>query len=42
MPGGNASHKGHSVKPNTNANHLVDVAAELEEDPRDELKEPEG
>lgn len=40
MPGGNASHKGHSVKPNTNANDSFDIAADLATDPQEPL--PEG
>lgn len=39
MPGGNASHKSTSVKPNVNADGLIDEAADIE-NPQDLL--PEG
>jgi hypothetical protein len=41
MPGGQASHKGHSAKPNTNANDSLDIAAGLEIDPEEILGEGE-
>ncbi|MEW6497587.1 MAG: hypothetical protein AB1589_34555 [Cyanobacteriota bacterium] len=39
MPGGHASHKGHSVKPNTNADGRIDDAADLATNPGDLLGE---
>ncbi len=39
MPSGHASHKGHSVKPNTNADNQIDTAAEIEIDPNAVLGE---
>lgn len=33
MPGGHASHKGHSAKPNTNANGVIDTSLGVESDP---------
>lgn len=39
MPGGHASHKGHSVKPNTNTNGRIDEAADLAIDPGELLGE---
>lgn len=39
MPGGHASHKGHSVKPNTNTNGRIDDAADLATDPGELLGE---
>jgi hypothetical protein len=39
MPGGHASHKGSSVKPNTNANNQLDTAADLGVNPEDILQE---
>lgn len=39
MPGGHASHKGHSVKPNTNTNGRIDEAADPSTDPQDLLGE---
>jgi len=39
MPSGNASHKGASVKPNTNASGQIDTAADLSVDPQDMLAE---
>lgn len=39
MPGGHASHKGHSVKPNTNANDSLDTAADPSVDPQEILGE---
>ncbi|CAA9282313.1 hypothetical protein AVDCRST_MAG92-3699 [uncultured Coleofasciculus sp.] len=35
MPSGHASHKGASAKPNTNANGLINAAAESTADPHD-------
>jgi hypothetical protein len=40
MPGGQASHKSTSIKPNINANGLIDDAADLNFDPESVL--PEG
>lgn len=40
MPGGHASHKGASAKPNTNADGLIDEAADQSLNPDDIL--PEG
>lgn len=40
MGSGHASHKGHSIKPNTNTNDSIDTAADLSVDPTDLL--PEG
>lgn len=40
MPGGHASHKGKYVKPNTNANDNLDIAADKTIDPQEVL--PEG
>lgn len=40
MPGGHASQKGKSVKPNTNANDSIDTAADQVTDPQEVL--PEG
>jgi hypothetical protein len=40
MPSGHASHKGNSVKPNTNANDSIDTAADQVTDPQEVL--PEG
>lgn len=42
MPSGHASHKGHSVKPNTNAEGQLDIAADLEENPRASVDEGDG
>ena len=39
MPGGHASHKGHSVKPNTNADGRIDDAADLSTNPGELLGE---
>jgi hypothetical protein len=39
MPGGQASHKGHSAKPNVNAPGVVGDAADPSLDPMDELPE---
>jgi hypothetical protein len=39
MPGGHASHKGHSVKPNTNTNGRIDEAADSTIDPGELLGE---
>ncbi|MBD2103808.1 hypothetical protein [Leptolyngbya sp. FACHB-261] len=39
MPGGHASKKGFSVKPNTNANGQIDTAADLNVNPQDLLGE---
>ena len=39
MPGGHASHKGSSVKPNTNTNGSIDMTSDLEVDPQDLLAE---
>ena len=39
MPSGHASHKGSSIKPNTNANDQIDTAADLAVDPQDILDE---
>jgi hypothetical protein len=39
MPGGHASHKGASAKPNTNANGQIDTAADLSVEPADLLDE---
>lgn len=33
MPDGHASHKGYSVKPNTNAGNRIDTASDTEVDP---------
>ena len=40
MPSGHANHKGASIKPNTNANDVIDDAADLSFDPQEIL--PEG
>lgn len=40
MPGGHASHKSTSIKPNVNTNGLIDDAADLNFDPQEVL--PEG
>jgi len=39
MPGGQASHKGHSVKPNVNASGVTNEAADLSQEPMDMLPE---
>lgn len=39
MPSGHASHKGSSIKPNTNASGQIDAAADLSLDPQDILNE---
>ncbi|GAB4365697.1 MAG: hypothetical protein Kow00121_02480 [Elainellaceae cyanobacterium] len=39
MPGGHASHKGKSVKPNTNAEGQLDTAADLATDPNELISE---
>jgi hypothetical protein len=39
MGSGHASHKGHSIKPNTNANDRIDTAADLSVDPAELLDE---
>jgi hypothetical protein len=39
MGSGHASHKGNSVKPNTNTNDRIDTAADLSVDPGDLLAE---
>ncbi len=39
MPGGHASHKGHSIKPNTNTDGRIDDAANLSVDPGELLSE---
>ncbi|ACK73297.1 conserved hypothetical protein [Gloeothece citriformis PCC 7424] len=39
MPGGHASHKGHSTKPNTNAENQLDLAADPAVDPQDLVAE---
>ena len=39
MGSGHASHKGHSVKPNTNTNDSLDTAADLSTNPSSELGE---
>ncbi|WP_017720530.1 hypothetical protein [Kamptonema formosum] len=39
MPSGHASHKGYSVKPNTNAEGRLDTAADTEVEPQDILGE---
>ena len=39
MGSGNASHKGHSIKPNTNTNGRIDTAADLSVEPGDLLAE---
>ncbi|MBE9205275.1 hypothetical protein IQ244_01765 [Nostoc sp. LEGE 06077] len=39
MPGGHASHKGSGDKPNTNAEGLMDMAADKNVNPEDELLE---
>lgn len=39
MPGGHASHKGHSVKPNTNTDGRIDDAADLSTNPAELLAE---
>lgn len=39
MGSGNASHKGHSIKPNTNTNNRIDTAADLSVNPEDLLDE---
>lgn len=39
MGSGHASHKGHSIKPNTNTNDRIDTAADLSVDPADLLEE---
>ena len=42
MPGGHASHKGASIKPNTNENGVMDYAINVEVDPEALLEQPEG
>lgn len=42
MPGVHASHKGASVKPNTNANGVIDDASNPGVDPEALLEQPEG
>ena len=39
MGSGHASHKGNSIKPNTNTNDRIDTAADLSVDPGDLLAE---
>lgn len=39
MPSGHASHKGFSVKPNTNADNRIDTASDTEVDPNAMLGE---
>jgi hypothetical protein len=39
MGSGHASHKGHSVKPNTNTDNSLDTAADLATNPNDALGE---
>ncbi len=39
MGSGNASHKGHSIKPNTNTNGRIDTAADMSVEPQDLLAE---
>jgi hypothetical protein len=39
MPGGHASHKGSSPKPNTNANGVIDDAVDTSVNPEDLLPE---
>ena len=39
MGSGHASHKGNSIKPNTNANDRIDTAADLSVKPEDLLAE---
>jgi len=39
MPGGHASHKGTSAKPNTNAEGQLDIAADKGVNPQDALSE---
>jgi len=39
MPGGQASHKGHSPKPNVNASGVQDEAADLSQEPMDRVPE---
>lgn len=39
MPGGHASHKSTSAKPNTNANGIIDTALGSMEDPTGDLSE---
>lgn len=39
MPSGHANHKSTSIKPNTNANDVIDTAADLAVDPQDLLGE---
>lgn len=41
MSSGNASHKGSSIKPNTNAENRLDLAADLEVNP-DDIAPPKG
>jgi len=42
MPGGHASHKGASIKPNTNANGVIDDASDIGVDPQALIDQPEG
>ncbi|MBW4576150.1 MAG: hypothetical protein KME08_12815 [Aphanothece sp. CMT-3BRIN-NPC111] len=39
MPGGHASHKSTSIKPNTNTNGQIDTAADMAVDPQELLGE---
>jgi len=38
MPGGHASHKSTSIKPNTNASGQIDDAADMSVDPKAEVE----
>lgn len=42
MPGGHASHKGASIKPNTNANGVIDDASDVGVDPEALIEQTEG
>lgn len=42
MPAGHASHKGTSIKPNTNANDIIDTAADQSVEPEELLNEGGG
>ena len=42
MPGGNASHKGSSIKPNTNAEGSMDTAADVPAIDPQEIAPPKG
>ena len=39
MPSGHASHKGTSAKPNTNANDIIDMPDDLDQNPEEILGE---